>query len=192
MKKPFKQRLTYLLAAGLVLAIFILGGYILQDRFWSAPVEIKNVSIDPEAALKLNIIKQISKKNGITEWELNAESATLLKDKHKAVLKTVTVIFFTRDKKKVRLTARTGSLDTKTHDMTFFDDVVVAYEDAVLRTDKLQYNKKGHIIRSDAHVRLERGRSVIEADSMETRLSDSTIILNGHVKGSFSEDFKIQ
>ena len=37
----------------------------------------------------------------------------------------------------------------------------------------------------------EKKDSVIEADSMITRLNDNMIILEGHVRGKFSENFNI-
>ena len=83
-------------------------------------------------------------------------------------------------------------MNTKTHDMIFSENVIVRHETSVLRTDKLHYNKKEHIIYSNTHVKLEKEDSVIEADSMTTRLNDNYTILKGRVKGTFSENFDIQ
>lgn len=186
------KKLTLPLVGILVLLFAIVTGYMLIDRFMNKPVEIKDIQIDTKAALKLNILKQISKKNGITEWELTADSATLLNNEKKAVLIDVSVIFYTQDKKKVLLTSKEGVLNTKTHDMTFTGNVIVTYEGAVLRTDQLQYNKKEHIIFSNVRVRLDKQDSNIEADSMTSYLNTGTVILKGHVKGQFSENFKIE
>ncbi|RLB99006.1 MAG: LPS export ABC transporter periplasmic protein LptC [Deltaproteobacteria bacterium] len=191
MTTSLKQKLTIPLVGLLILMIIGIIIFFYFDKYLSRPVQITNIKIDTKAALKLNALKQISKKNGIKEWELKAASATLLKDKNQAVLIDVSVIFFTKDNKKVHLTSQKGNLNTKTHDMTFSDKVVVTYETSTLRTDKLHYNKKKHIITSDTHVRLEKKNSVIEADSMTTRLNESTTILKGHVKGKFSENFNI-
>ena len=186
-----KQKLTFPLIGLLILILFVISGFFYFDKLLSKPVQIHDVKIDTKAALKLNVLKQISKKNGIKEWELKAACATLLKDEDKAVLNDVSIIFFTKNDKKVHLTSEKGFLNTKTHDMTFTDNVVVTYETYVLRTDKLHYNKKEHIISSDTHVKLEKENSVIEADSMTTRLNDNMTILKGHVKGNFSENLNI-
>ena len=191
MTRSLKQNLTYPLIVLLVLMITIILGFFYFDKLVSKPVQIHDVKIDTKAALKLNVLKQISKKNGIKEWELQAASATLLKNENKAVLIDVSIIFFTKDNKKVHLTSEKGTLNTKTHDMIFSDNVVVTYETSVLRTDKLHYNKKEHIIYADTHVKLEKQNSVIEADSMITRLNDNYTILKGHVRGNFSETFDI-
>ncbi len=192
MSSSFGKRLTYPLITGLVLIIAAIAGFIYFDRMMSEPIEIKNVNIDTSAALKLDRLNQISKRDGITEWELSAASATLLKDENKAVLNSVSVFFFTEDEKKIHLTSAKGILNTQTHDMIFTDQVVVRYQDSVLKTDKLQYIKKEHIIRSDTRVTLEKGLSVIEADTMTTRLNDNVTILQGDVKGKFSETFDLQ
>ena len=191
MTKPLKHKLTYPLIGLIILMVIVISGFFYFDRLLDKPLKIKDLKIDTKAALKLNVLKQISKKNGIKEWELKAESATLLKDENKAVLMDVAIIFYTKETKKVHLKAKKGFLNTKTHDMIFSDSVVVSYENSTLKTDKLHYNKKKHIIYSDTHVKLTRKDSVIEADSMTTILNDRYTVLEGHVKGRFSENFNI-
>ena len=191
MTPSLKQKLTIPLMGLLILMIIIISGFFYFNKLLTSPLEIHDIKIDTKAALKLNVLKQISKKNGIKEWELTAASATLLKNEKKAVLIDVSIIFFTKDKKKIHLTSEKGILDTKTHNMIFSDNVVVMYETSVLKTDKLHYNKKNHIISSNTHVTLEKGNSVIEADSMTTDLNDNMTILKGHVRGTFSENFNI-
>ena len=191
MTKPLRQKLTYPLTGLLIFIILIIAGVFYFDKILSTPVQIKDIKIDSKAALKLNILKQISKKNGIKEWELNAASATVLKDEDKAELIDVSITFFTKDNKKVHLISELGFLNTKTHDMKFSKNVVVRYETSTLETDKLQYNKKKHIIYSNTHVKFTREASVIEADSMITNLNDNQTILKGHVKGIFSDNFNI-
>ena len=191
MTQSLKQKLTLPLIGVLILIIISISGFLYFDKLLTKPLEIHDIKIDTKAALKLNVLKQISKKNGIKEWELTAASATLLKNKKRAVLIDVSIVFFTKDNKKVHLTSKKGVLNTKTHNMTFSDNVVVRHETSVIKTDKLHYNKKKHMISSSTHVTLEKENSVIEADSMTTNLNNSITILKGHVKGTFSENFNI-
>lgn len=192
MKRSVKQKFTFLLIGLLIIMIVAALGFLLFDKLLSGNLKVNDIKIDSTAALKLNLLKQISKKNGITEWELTAKSASLLKDQDKAVLEEVSVFFFAKEQKKVEMTSNTGILNIKTNDMTFSDNVVVTYVTAILRTDKLHYDRKGHIIRSDARVRLEKNGSFIEADSMIIYLNDNRIIFEGHILGSFNEKFNIQ
>lgn len=192
MKKSLKQRLTYPLIGLLVFITVCIGGFYYFNHLVSQPIEIKDIQIDTQAALKLNALNQISKRNGITEWELSAASARLLKNENKAVLEKISVTFFTKDDKQVLLTSDHGILDTKFHDMKFSDNVIITYGTTIMRTSKLQYSKKTHIIRSDSHVIFEHGSSTIEADSMVTKIDKNQTILKGRVKGYFNEDFKLQ
>ena len=192
MTKSLKQKMTAPLIGLLIVIIIIISGFVYFNNYFSKPIQFHDIKIDTKASFKLNILKQISKKNGIKEWELEASSATLLKDEEKAVLLDVSVSFFTKDNKRVHLTSQKGILNTKTHDMTFSDNVKGAYETFFLVTDKLHYNKKEHIIYSNNSVRLEKTDSVIEADSMTTKLNENITILKGNVRGNFSENFDIK
>nr|NJM03179.1 LPS export ABC transporter periplasmic protein LptC [Desulfobacula sp.] len=192
MNRSVKQKFTYLLLGLLIFIVLAVSGFLVFDRFISGNIKVHDIKIDSAAALKLNLLKQVSKKNGVTEWELTAKSASLLKDQDQAVLDEVTVFFFAKEKKKIELTSDSGTLNTKTHDMTFSGNVVVTYVTAVFKTDKLHYDKKEHIIRSDARVRLEKNGSFIEADSMAIHLNKNRIIFEGHILGSFNEKFNLQ
>ena len=191
MTKPLKQKLTYPLIGLLILILMIITIFFVFNKFLSKSPEIKNLKIDTKAALKLNVLQQVSKKNGIKEWELKAASATLLKNEDKAILIDVSIIFFTKTDKKINLQSEKGIINTSTHDMIFSDNVVVRYGTSTLKTDKLHYNKKKHIIYSETHVSLTKNDTVISADSMETRLNDNHTILQGHVKGIFHENFNL-
>jgi LPS export ABC transporter protein LptC len=191
MNRSHRKKLIYALAGLLICIVIGLGISFYGNTLLDKPLTIKNIDVDSEAALKLNVLEQISKKNGITEWKLKASSATLLKKQDKAILKDVDVIFYTKKNTQVHLTADEGILNTLTHDMTFLENVIVRHETYTLTTEKLHYEKKTHIIHSDAKVTLEDKESFIEADSMVTQLNQNRTILQGHVKGKFSENFNI-
>jgi len=186
-----KKKLIIPLAGIVVLILVAMGGYSYVNHLLTTPITVENIKIDQDAALKLNLLEQVSKKNGVTEWELKAASATLLKSKDQAVLEDVKVIFHTEDGALVHLRSDTGTLETDTHNLTFTDNVTVRYQGYTLTSDKLQYDKKPHIIHTDSRARLENGQSVIEGDSMITELNKNRIIFKGHVKGNFSEDFDL-
>jgi len=191
MKRSSKKKLFYPLMGLLICLLLGLGIFFYVKSTLKAPITIKKIDIDSRAALKLNLLEQVSKKNGITEWKLKASSATLLKKEDKAILKDVDVIFYMENNTSIHLTSREGILNTLTQDMTFLNKVIVRHETYTLKTDKLHYKKKNHIILSDAHVTLQEGESVITADSMVTYLNRNKTILQGHVKGKFSENFNI-
>jgi lipopolysaccharide export system protein LptC len=181
-----KLILPLILLLGFIIAG--LGAYYYINYLLTTPITLEEIEVDDTAALKLNLIEQISKKNGITEWKLKASSATLLKDRNKAVLKDVNIIFYTKQNTQVHLTASSGELDTQTHDMTFSKNIIIRYQRYTLRSETLHYAKKPHIIRSDSRITVNDEDSVIKSDSMEILLGQDLIILKGHVEGQFSEN----
>ncbi len=191
MSNSGKKKLILPLAV-IVVCIFIgLGIYYYVNHLLSTPITIENIKVDSKAALKLNLLEQVSKKNGITEWELKAASATLLKEEDKAILEDVDAVFYTKEKTKVHLTADRGVLQTKTHDLTLTKNVIVRHETYTLRSEILHYDKKPHIIHTDSRVLIDDGESTLEADAMITELNENRITFKGHVKGNFSENFEL-
>ncbi len=191
MNQALKKKVLISLTGSLVLLFAGLALFFYISRVGIDPPQLKDIHVDSQAAFKLNALEQISKKNGITEWQLKAASATLKKEKNKAILELVNIIFYTKDGRKVYLDSDQGILDTQTHDITFLKNVVVRLENDVLKTDKLHYTKKTHIIRSQTKVRVEDHASVITADSMTVDLNENKITLKGHVKGNLSETSQI-
>ncbi|WDP88664.1 MAG: LPS export ABC transporter periplasmic protein LptC [Desulfobacter sp.] len=191
MTGPGKKRYILPLVILLFCIFAGLGIFYYVNRLLTTPVTIEDIDVDSQAALKLNILEQISKKNGVTEWKLKASSATLLREEDKAVLKDVKVEFYTKDATVVHLRADQGTLNTKTHDLTFSSNVVVRHQGYTMRSETLHYDKKPHIIHTDSVVQIEDGESTLVSDAMETRLNQNRIILKGHVKGNFSENFDL-
>jgi LPS export ABC transporter protein LptC len=186
-----RKKLLFFLVFLLAAMVAAVAGFFFINRVIHDPLVITDLHIDSDAALKLNLMKQVSKKDGITEWELEASTATLIKEQDRAVLTDVNVVFYTTDNSRVFLTSDQGILNTQTHDMDFSGNVVVRHQTYTLKTDKLHYKKKPHIIHADTKVWLESSDSVMEADTMETRLAENKVILQGHVKGKFSEAFNL-
>lgn len=182
-----KKKFILPLAVLLVLMVIAFSGYLYVNRLMEDPPVLTDIHIDTKAAMKLNLLEQVFKKNGITELVLKASTATLLKEEEKALLTDVNVVYFTEDGKEITLTSDHGIWHTATNDMTVTDNVIVRHETYTLRTDKLHYEKKPHIILSDARVRLEDENSVIEADAMILELKTNRLVLQGRVEGAFSE-----
>ncbi len=192
MNSSGKNKLIFSLSLLVVLIFIGLGIFYYVNRLLTSPITIEDIEVDSKAALKLKFLEQVSKKNGITEWKLKATSATLMKAEDKAILNDVDVQFFTKDNTMIHLTSDQGTLQTKTHDLTFLRNVIVRYQTYTLRSEKLHYDKKPHIIHTDSRVRIEDGESVLEADSMVTELNENRTVLEGNVKGIFSENINLK
>ncbi len=180
-------KLRLILIFILILIVSGLCAIYFYEKFSSGTIFIKQIKIDSKAALVLNTMHQTSTKNGIKEWTIDASSAKLLRDKNKAVLEDVSIIFFMKDLQKIYLSSKHGILNTKTHDMTFSDNVNAKYKGYTLKTDTLHYDEKRHIIYSTDKVRIKNPDSIIDGDSLLIDLNKDKILVKGNVKGVFSE-----
>ncbi|MCP3951371.1 MAG: LPS export ABC transporter periplasmic protein LptC, partial [Desulfobacterales bacterium] len=106
-------------------------------------------------------------------------------------LEDVSITIFTKDNKEVYITAQNGKLNTKSHDIELSGEIIINFEGALLKTDKLHYRKKSHIIYTDGKVKITKERSIIQADSLVVDLNDSTLKLEGNIKGKFFEAIDI-
>ena len=134
-----KKKFILPLAILLVLMVIGFSGYLYVNRLMEDPPALTDIHIDTRAAMKLNLLEQVFKKNGVTELVLKASTATLLKEEEKALLTDVNVVYFTEDGKEIMLTSDHGVWHTATNNMTVTDNVIIRHETYILRTDKLHY-----------------------------------------------------
>ncbi|MCK5096930.1 MAG: LPS export ABC transporter periplasmic protein LptC [Desulfobacteraceae bacterium] len=182
---PGKLKLP-LISILIIILLVIISLVYFKTRVFINPT-FKNINIDSSADILLNNFMQTSRTNGIKEWTLKAASAKIINDQNLAILEKVFITVFTENNKQIQITANNGRLNTKTHDIELSGKVQVDYEDMSLKTDKLHYEKKSHIIYSDEKVQITKDSSVIIADSLLADLRNSTLKLEGNIKGKFIE-----
>lgn len=174
----------------LILILLSIAALIFFDTKNIVNPSFKDIKIDSSADIFLNNFKQTSTTNGVKEWSLKAASAKIINAQNLALLEDVSVLVFTEKDTQVEITAQNGRLDTKTHDIVLSDKVIINYEGTLLKTDKLHYEKKSHIIYSTGPVEIENKSSTIKADSLHADLKNSTLKLEGNVRGNFIEVFE--
>ena len=173
------------LSLGVISAVFI--GYRLilnkEDKFISSLHSKANISIDK--------VYQTATRDGIKEWSLEAKSAYYIDATKQANLQDVIVTFFLKDGGKVYLTADQGILKTDSNDIEVTGDVVVRNETYRLTTKKLNYEHTKRIIFSKVPVEIVGDSLNLAADSMSFDLNTKKTMLEGNVKGSFSENIML-
>ncbi len=187
MKSGLQGRNRFLLTLGILMGCVVVAllSLYLVNRITQTPPVIQNINIDSKTLVSLGVMRQTSTRNGVKEWTLEAASAKILKREHLAVLTDVSVHFFLAGGDEIHLTSRAGTLDTELHDMTFSDTVVVRHQDQVLETDRLQYEKKRHIIYSLNPVVLTSPSVTMTADELTLDLNTHVVRLTGNFKGFF-------
>ena len=174
-----------IISLGGVISIFI------HYRLMSGQPEKLLKSIQSKANVSINNVRQTAMRNGIQEWTLDAESASLLQGEKKAIFKAPRLTFFMENDKKVFLSAENGVLWTDTNDLDLTGKVVAAHNDYQLKTEKLHYEYKNRIIRSDVSVEISGDLFQFKADTMTFTLESNETRLEGNVEGTLSGEFSL-
>ena len=148
-------------------------------------------SLHSKANISISKVYQTATRDGIKEWSLEAKSAYYIDATKQANLQDVVVTFFLKDGGKVYLTADQGILKTDSNDIEVTGDVVVRNETYRLTTKKLNYEYTKRIIFSKVPVEIVADSLNLAADSMSFDLNTKKTMLEGNVKGSFSENIML-
>lgn len=145
-------------------------------------------AIDPKADVTIGKVHQVSRKDGKTEWVLDAISAKMVEASNRLWLEKPTAVFYLKNGSEVHLEGEEGLINTKTNDVEVSGNVHLKNEAYRLSTQQLQYNNKTRIVETDLPVKISDGKSVISADAMIYNLETKNSHFEGNVVGFFSED----
>jgi LPS export ABC transporter protein LptC len=174
-----------LFTISLTVALFVGYRYISKKTEKIVPPVVEGSSITIEK------IHQTSTKNGVVEWNLDASSATYSDGKKEAFLKDLSVTFFTKDNRKIFLTADNGTLKTETNNIEISGGVTIKNEEFLLKTEKISYEHDKRIIFSKVPVEITGKSMSLVADSMTIYLNTNRAELTGKVKGTFGDDISL-
>jgi LPS export ABC transporter protein LptC len=167
---------------GVLAAIFI--GY---RMLRSDPQKLIS-TIQHKASLSIGKVHQVSTRDGIKEWSLDATSAHVVDETRKLMLEDITVVYFLKDGQEVQLKAEKGYLKTDSSDIEVERNVVVTFQDYRLESDILQYNHGRRLLASKKPVKLFGTSSTLTADAMFFDLDRNTITFQGNIEVIFRED----
>jgi len=170
---------------GIIIAVFSVYRSILDEA-----AGLKS-SIQSAAKMSLGKVHHTATRDGVTEWSLDASSAGLLDEKKQLILDDLSVVFYMKDGKKAYLTAAKGFLHTDSNDIEVAGNVVVKSNNYVLKTEKLNYDHTRRILFSTIPVEINSDSERLTADSISFDLNTKKAMLEGNVKGAFSESIKL-
>lgn len=106
---------------------------------------------------------------GQPAWSLHSREATILEDSDMADLDAPAMDFYREGKLVSRVTSKTGTVQTVTHDVRLSTSVVLdSFEDhSRLFTEVLLYSSKTGLFHTDEDVKIERPEGVIYGKGME-------------------------
>ena len=147
--------------------------------------------IQKEADMQLNKIRQTATKNGIREWRMEAESATLLKEKQTMLLVKPNVEVFMKDGDNVHLTADEGIIYTDSNRLAVSGNVVATNRLYQFRTESIDYDPATRELRADNPVTVSSDTVTLKANTMAMNLETSVTCFEGDVEGTISEDLRL-
>ncbi|MCX5881166.1 MAG: LPS export ABC transporter periplasmic protein LptC [Deltaproteobacteria bacterium] len=154
-----------LITTGIIAGIFIKNRYLNQD-----PVKLIT-SIQQNASLAIGNVHQVSTRDGIKEWILDARSAHVVDESKQLMLEDVTIVYFVKNGKEVQLTANRGILKTETKDIEVTGQVVLTYSNYTLETEQMNYDHGHRMLFSSNPVKIIGDAINLTADSMKYDLT---------------------
>lgn len=191
LKKISNKKIKIALITVIVLTITAICTVVIGYRYFSRKPEKMLPAVLDGTSISIERISQISTKNGIVEWSLEARSAIYSEDKKEAYFKNLTVTFFTRDKQEIYLSADKGTLRTESGNIEINGNVTIKNNDYMLKTGKISYDNKKRIIISKEPVELIGKASNLVANSMAIDLNTNKAELIGKVEGIFGDKFSL-
>ena len=170
---------------GIIIAVFSTYRNILDET-----AGLKS-AIQSAAKMSLGKLHHTATRDGVIEWSLDASSARLLDEKKQLILDDLSVVFYMKDGKKAYLTAEKGFLHTESNDIEVAGNVVVKNDNYVLKTEKLNYEHTRRILFSNVSVEISSDSEKLTADSISFDLNTKKTMLEGNVKGIFSENINL-
>jgi LPS export ABC transporter protein LptC len=170
---------------GIMIAVFSTYRNILDET-----AGLKSV-IQSAAKMSLGKLHHTATRDGVIEWNLDASSAKLLDGKNQLVLDDLSVVFYMKDGEKAYLTAEKGLLHTDSNDVEVDGNVVIKNNNYVLKTEKLNYEHTRRILFSNVSVEISSDSEKLTADSISFDLNTKKTMLEGNVKGIFSENINL-
>lgn len=147
--------------------------------------------IEKEADMHLKKVRQTATKNGIREWHMEAESATLVNANHTMVLVNPDVEVFMTDGDNVHLTAKEGIIHTESNRLEVSGDVVATTRLYRFQTQSVVYDPEKRELRADTPVLISSASAELKAGTMQIDLKTNITRFEGDVKGTISEDLQL-
>ena len=124
-------------------------------------------------------------REGNTSWVLEADSASVFRDRKRVETEAVAIDFFEGDRHVSKLTARKGVLLQATDDLEARGDVRVVTDDgAVLRTEVLFWDHAKARIYTEEPVEIQRGDDVLAGIGMEADPGLNHVQIKKSVRGT--------
>ena len=191
MKNKKSRKLKFFLISIIVIIIGIIIAVFSTYRSILDKNERLKSAVQSAAKMSIGKVHHTATRDGVREWSLDASAARLDDEKRELILDDLSVVFYMKDGKEVNLTAENGLLHTDSNDIEVTGNVVVRNNNYILKSEKLNYKHNRRILFSNVPVEITSDSERLVADSILFDLNTKKAVLEGNVKGIFSENIKL-
>lgn len=146
--------------------------------------------IQKSADMHLAKIRQTASKNGIREWRMEAQSATVQEQEKIMQLVKPDVEFFMNDGDDVFLTADQGTISTDSNRMAVSGHVLARNKQYQFETEALRYDPDTRQLSADTPITLSGKSLTLRADRMVMHIDTRMTHFDGNVEGVISENLQ--
>ena len=137
------------------------------------------------ADLSISQFHHTAKKEGRTEWILDAETAQYFKNNSQVRLNKLHLKYFPQSEQpETRMTADKGRLHLESNDMDISGQVVVENRDWRMETETLHYTHESNIISTKTPVQINGESLRLRADAMTLNIKTGKLVCRGNVEGT--------
>ncbi len=154
-----------------------------QFRQRQSTMQIPLPDVAAKAIMTLSEVRQTATKDGVMQWELEADGAELEAKTGRMVLQSPQVNFFLDDGSQVHLIAQQGILYTQTNNIEVKGHVQVRSDRYTLTTEALAYQHDHRILHASAQIKIVGQAFDLTAATMTYDLNSNQAHFNGQVKG---------
>jgi LPS export ABC transporter protein LptC len=103
------------------------------------PGEAQLAQLSEDVSISIGTVHHTATRDGVTEWQVDAESAEYIPEKQEVLFKDLSAVFFVENDRKVTLVADQGILKKDTNDIEVTGNVLVIDDMFQLKTSQLAY-----------------------------------------------------
>ena len=189
MKHPKLIR-RLMLAVALIALLATVGLFFGYRQMKTNPTAMLDL-VQKGADMQLSKIRQTASKNGIKEWRLEADSATLNEQAKIMLLDKPVVEFFMEDGDNLHLTADQGTIHTDSSRMNVSGRVSAATSLYRLTTESIDYDPQDRTLHAAKPVTIAGQAFTLNAASMAVEITTRITRFEGGVQGVISDDFQL-
>jgi LPS export ABC transporter protein LptC len=181
------KRLRSLLAIVILSCLGVMALLVWQTIRPSKETTTSTKRPEETASLKLDRIHYLETREGIKEWELDADSASYFKDEETILLQKVRATFFGKNHETYFLVAEKGKFHTQTKVIEIFAGVKIDSSHGYhMETHSLTYSADRKLLRTDDPVEINGPEFYMTGKGMIVDLNQERLKVLGGVRTTFS------